>query len=181
MASIDRILNSSTYLEASEDLELLQRDELRPVRLQLELYKPELILGEQGVVSTIVVFGSARTPEPEQAQHRLVEAQRAARGAPDDKQAQQALGRAERAVEHGRYYEQAREFAQAGEARRLAQVSREIDAFVASAFGLSESALARLRERAAREPLRSILAPAKAGSRTRRIGVQHYSAGKRYT
>jgi hypothetical protein len=40
------------------------RDELRPVRLQLELLKPELMLDEQGIESTIVMFGGARIPEP---------------------------------------------------------------------------------------------------------------------
>ncbi len=46
---------------AYEDVEFLHREELRPLRLQLELLKPELLQQEQGVVSTIVVFGSART------------------------------------------------------------------------------------------------------------------------
>ncbi len=49
---------------ACEDPEFLHRDELRPTRLQLEILKPELLQREQGVVSTIVVFGSART-DPE--------------------------------------------------------------------------------------------------------------------
>ncbi len=46
---------------AYEDVDFLHREELRPLRLQLELLKPELLQQEQGVVSTIVVFGSART------------------------------------------------------------------------------------------------------------------------
>jgi uncharacterized protein (TIGR00730 family) len=46
---------------AFEDVDFLHRDELRPVRLQLELLKPELLQQEQGIVSTIVVFGSARS------------------------------------------------------------------------------------------------------------------------
>jgi len=111
MASIDRMLSSPSYLPASRDVDLLQRDELRPVRLQLELLKPELIQTEQHVVSTIVVFGSARTPEPEQARKRLADARRAAAATPDDARARRAVLRAERAVEHSRYYEQAREFA----------------------------------------------------------------------
>jgi uncharacterized protein (TIGR00730 family) len=48
---------------AFEDVDFLHRDELRPVRLQLELLKPELLQQEQGIVSTIVVFGSARVVE----------------------------------------------------------------------------------------------------------------------
>ena len=111
MTTIDRILNSPSYLKANEDVEFLRRDELRPVRLQLELLKPELIQQEQGIVSTIVVFGSARTANPEDAARQLEQAQRASTAAPGDPDAAQALRRAERAVEHSRYYAQAREFA----------------------------------------------------------------------
>jgi uncharacterized protein (TIGR00730 family) len=52
-----------SYRLAFEDVDFLHRDELRPVRLQLELLKPELLQQEQGIVSTIVVFGSARVVE----------------------------------------------------------------------------------------------------------------------
>ena len=52
------------YRLAFADEEFLCRDELRPVRLQLELLKPEMMLDEQGVDSTIVLFGGARIPEP---------------------------------------------------------------------------------------------------------------------
>ncbi len=110
MATIDRILKSPSYLKANEDLEFLRRDELRPVRLQLELLKPELIQQEQDIVSTIVVFGSARTMNPEDAARRLEQAQRKSGTAPGDPDAERALRRAERAVEHARYYAQAREF-----------------------------------------------------------------------
>jgi uncharacterized protein (TIGR00730 family) len=48
---------------AFEDLEFLKREELRPVRLMLELMKPEMLQREAGVRSTIVVFGSARMDE----------------------------------------------------------------------------------------------------------------------
>ena len=56
---------SPSYRLAFDDPDLLLRDELRPVRLQLELLKPELALQEQEVESTIVVFGSARSPSNE--------------------------------------------------------------------------------------------------------------------
>ena len=52
------------YKLAFADDEFLCRDELRPVRLQLELLKPELMLDEAGISSTIVLFGGARIPEP---------------------------------------------------------------------------------------------------------------------
>jgi len=54
----------------------LHRDELRSVRLQLELEKPELLQQEQGIVSTIVVFGSARTPSEGEGSHYYEEARR---------------------------------------------------------------------------------------------------------
>jgi hypothetical protein len=54
------VVTSSSYIPADRDTDFLQRDELRPLRLGLELLKPELIQTEQGIRSTIVVFGSAR-------------------------------------------------------------------------------------------------------------------------
>lgn len=55
---------SPSYRLAFDDPDFLCRDELRPVRLQLELLKPELMMSEYGIVSTIVLFGGARIPEP---------------------------------------------------------------------------------------------------------------------
>lgn len=52
------------YQLAFTDNEFMCRDELRPVRLQLELLKPEMMMAEYGVESTIVLFGGARIPEP---------------------------------------------------------------------------------------------------------------------
>ncbi|MEM7498044.1 MAG: LOG family protein [Pseudomonadota bacterium] len=57
---------SPTYRLAFADQDFLESDELRPVRLQLELLKPEMALDEAGVASTIVMFGGARVPAPGQ-------------------------------------------------------------------------------------------------------------------
>ncbi len=56
---------SPAYRLAFADPDFLCRDELRPVRLQLELLKPQLGLDERGITSTIVLFGGARIPRPE--------------------------------------------------------------------------------------------------------------------
>ncbi|WP_299296171.1 TIGR00730 family Rossman fold protein [uncultured Tateyamaria sp.] len=56
---------SPAYALAFADDEFLCRDELRPVRLQLELLKPEMLMNEAGIKSTIVLFGGARIPDPE--------------------------------------------------------------------------------------------------------------------
>lgn len=55
---------SPAYRLAFADEDFLCRDELRPVRLQLELLKPQMLLDESGIESTIVLFGGARIPEP---------------------------------------------------------------------------------------------------------------------
>ncbi|MEI4262906.1 LOG family protein [Roseovarius sp. D0-M9] len=52
------------YRLAFNDTDFMCREDLRPVRLQLELLKPELILNERGILSTVVLFGGARIPEP---------------------------------------------------------------------------------------------------------------------
>jgi uncharacterized protein (TIGR00730 family) len=54
-----------SYRLAFSDADFLTRDELRPVRLQLELLKTEMALAERGIASTVVMFGSARIPDPE--------------------------------------------------------------------------------------------------------------------
>ncbi|QIR86107.1 LOG family protein [Paracoccus sp. AK26] len=58
---------SPSYQLAFTDRDFLLREELRPVRLQLELLKPQMLLDEAGVESTVVMFGGARIPSPENA------------------------------------------------------------------------------------------------------------------
>ena len=93
----------SAYQLAFTDTDFLLRPELRPVRMQLELLKPELMQQAQGIESTIVIFGSARIPSQEQAEAQLAEA----RAAGDEA----ALRRAERLLGMSHYYEEARRFA----------------------------------------------------------------------
>ena len=58
---------SPTYRLAFADDDFLLREELRAVRLQLELLKPGIVLDEEGVETTVVMFGGARIPEPARA------------------------------------------------------------------------------------------------------------------
>lgn len=53
-----------TYRLAWNDPDFMTQRDLRPVRLQLELLKPEMTLAERGIRSTVVMFGGARLPEP---------------------------------------------------------------------------------------------------------------------
>jgi uncharacterized protein (TIGR00730 family) len=101
-----------SYRLAFEDVDFLLRQDLRPVRLQLELLKPELLQQEHGIRSTIAVFGSARVPDPQRALVVLASAEAAARARPRDKNAARRVGIARRMVANSRYYEEARRFAQ---------------------------------------------------------------------
>jgi uncharacterized protein (TIGR00730 family) len=105
-----RLINCQAYVTAYEDTELMERHELRPVRLQLELLKPELAQQDQNVHSTVVVFGSARTPTPETAAREQEAARQLEREKPGSPEAAAALARAAKRIEHARYYEVARAF-----------------------------------------------------------------------
>ena len=99
---------SASYKLAFQDADFLLRDELRPVRLQLELLKPELILQEQHIESTVVIYGSARITDPETAETRLVSAQAEYNRCKDDPLAAKKVTSARRTLENSRYYEEAR-------------------------------------------------------------------------
>ncbi len=107
---LDRIRRSPSYRRADQDVDFLTRDDLRPVRLQLELLKPELIQQEQGIRSTIVVFGSSRLTDPPKATARLADAEARLARNPQDVGIQRAVAVARRQVELAPYYDLAREF-----------------------------------------------------------------------
>ncbi|WP_101067539.1 LOG family protein [Roseovarius salinarum] len=91
------------YRLAFADPDFMLRDELRPVRLQLELLKPELIQDERGIDSTVVLFGGARIPRPQ------------------DK----AAARTETLAELSRFYDEARDFARMITEKSVASYGRE--------------------------------------------------------
>jgi hypothetical protein len=91
---------SPSYKLAFQDMDFLLREDLRPVRFQLELLKPELFLTEAKIGSTFVFYGSARIPAPD-----MADALVAAATNPE----QEAI--AERLKAKSRYYEVARELA----------------------------------------------------------------------
>jgi uncharacterized protein (TIGR00730 family) len=91
----------SSYRLAFIDEQFLLREDLRPVRMQLELLKPELILQEERIVATIVIFGSARLVPMDVAADRLATAETGSDKA--------AIARARMALQMSRYYEEARQ------------------------------------------------------------------------
>jgi uncharacterized protein (TIGR00730 family) len=108
---IRAIRKSTSYRQSHVDAEFMGREELRPVRLQLELLKPELIMHEQGVESTVVVFGGTRVIEREQAESRQQVARAALAQKPQDQGLLRAVAIAENVVKKAHYYDEARAFA----------------------------------------------------------------------
>jgi uncharacterized protein (TIGR00730 family) len=103
------ILASPSYRQADRDVEFLDLDATRGVRLQIDYLKTELLLTDRGVQDTIVVFGSTRIRE-RQAALRLVGALREELAKkPGDAGLQRRLGVAERLLAKSKYYDMARE------------------------------------------------------------------------
>jgi uncharacterized protein (TIGR00730 family) len=119
---VDRIpvtpqTESPAYRLAFRDLDFLKRDELRPVRLQLELLKVEMALNEMGISSTVVMFGGARIPAPENA----------------GKARTKVLG------ELSKYYEEARRFAELASKASLARLGQEFVVVTGGGPGVMEA------------------------------------------
>lgn len=98
--AMDHMMDAATevhpaYRLAYADQDFMTREELRPVRLQLELLKPHMILDEEDVRSTVVIFGSARIGEKGKKSERDY-----------DEETQKALDK------NAHYYDLAREFSQ---------------------------------------------------------------------
>src|SRR3954466_2475061 len=89
------------YRLAFQDMDFLLREDLRPVRFQLELLKPELLLDEAAIASTFVFYGSARIPEPSKADALIA-------AASTDRQRRIA----ERLKAKSKYYDESRKLAQ---------------------------------------------------------------------
>ncbi|MGE4327092.1 MAG: LOG family protein, partial [Pseudodonghicola sp.] len=108
---------SPSYRLAFADDDFLLRDELRPVRLQLELLKPELLLTERQIESTIVLFGGARIPEP----------------------AQKHTARTKTLAELSAFYDEAREFARLMTLKSIATKNREFVVTTGGGPGVMEA------------------------------------------
>ena len=119
-------LEPDAYRLAFADPEFLLRKEVRGIRFQLELLKPEMGLQAAGIHSTVVVYGSARFLPPDVAEAQLAAAQE--RGEP------QAIALAERAVRTAAYYAQAREFGRLVAAHSL-RLPQEEKLFVCTGGG----------------------------------------------
>ena len=102
---------SHAFQLAFSDTDFLVRPELRPVRLQLELLKPDLLQAEQNIHSTVVLFGSARIPCEEDGKAKVEAAREALEASPKDELLKTRLRTAKSLAAKQHFYDQARELA----------------------------------------------------------------------
>ena len=107
---VDNILQSPAYLRADHDVDFLNDHDVRGARLQLDYLKTELNLRRHGIEQTIVVFGSARIPDPIIAKQRVDDLRAAQDKTPDDSTLVEKLRVAERILANSHYYSVARDF-----------------------------------------------------------------------
>ena len=108
---LKEIMDNPSYKVAYKDLDFIASDDLRPVRLHLELLKPEKMMEEAGIHSSVVVFGGTQVASKEQADALVAAAKAKLAANADDAEAQRELVRANNVLKKSRYYEECREFA----------------------------------------------------------------------
>ena len=110
-ANLDAILSSPTYRIAHEDQDLLNSNDMRGVRMLLEITKPDLHLETAGIESTIIVFGGARIVDKDTAAAKLAQAEQRLSEHPDSSSLKRALTHAQHLLDLSRFYDAARDFA----------------------------------------------------------------------
>jgi len=108
---IRNILQSPAYQRADRDIDFLDDDDVRATRLQLDFLKTELNLQRRGIEQSIVVFGSARIPDPVVAAERVNELHAEQENNPGNATLAEDLRIAERVLAKSDYYTVARDFA----------------------------------------------------------------------
>ena len=103
--------HESSYIRAYEDIDLLNKPVMRPVRIELEVMKPELYLQAKNITQSIVCFGSARVRPEKEAKALVAQAKKALAKNPKNQLLQERLSEAQGLLSLSKYYEVGREFA----------------------------------------------------------------------
>ena len=108
--NLNLIINSDTYKLAHEDIGLLNRNEMRGVRMLLEITKPDLILEENKILSTIIIFGGASISEESKTKEKIDDIKKLIKKNPSSVLLKRNLNRLENLLLMSHYYQSAREF-----------------------------------------------------------------------
>jgi hypothetical protein len=108
--NLNLIINSDTYKLAYEDIGLLNRNEMRGVRMLLEITKPDLILEENKILSTIIIFGGASIAEESKTKEKIDDIKKLIKKNPSSLLLKRNLNRLENLLSMSHYYQSAREF-----------------------------------------------------------------------
>ena len=109
--TVASIEHESSYIRAYEDIDLLNRPVMRPVRIELEVLKPELYLQALNITQSVVCFGSARVQPEKEAKAKVAQAKKNLAKNPKSKALQERLSEAEGLLSLSKYYEVGRELA----------------------------------------------------------------------
>ena len=109
--NLESILASPTYQLAHEDQAALSSNAMRGVRMLLEITKPDVQLEQEGIESTIIVFGGARVVDQATAEQRIASARAALQADPDSPVLRNKLRRSEALLDLVPFYDAARNFA----------------------------------------------------------------------
>jgi uncharacterized protein (TIGR00730 family) len=139
-ATLSPQMLSPAYQLAFLDQQFLLRSELRPIRLQLELLKPEMVQQDEQIHSTVVVFGSARIPDPSVAKKTLQKAEHAAKKHPQDAALQARYKAVQSLVSKSHYYDESRKLARIISANCQNEGGREFVVVTGGGPGIMEAA-----------------------------------------
>lgn len=131
---------SDSYKLSYMDPHFLMRDELRPVRLQLELLKPELLQEEHGIHATVVIFGGSRVVEESEAQQKLKDTEKQVQADPSDQHALQRFEIAKRVFQKTQYYAEARKLGKILSAKCHERIGCKLVVITGGGPGIMEAA-----------------------------------------
>ena len=119
LKNLNLIINSDSYKLAHEDISFLSRDEMRGVRMLLEITKPDLILEANKILSTIIIFGGASITEESNTKKRVKNTKKLIKKNPTSIFLKRNLNRLENLLSMSHYYQSAMEFS------KLASISNQ--------------------------------------------------------
>lgn len=108
---LKEIMDHPSYRLAYLDNDFIKSEDLRPLRLELELLKPEMVMDDRGINSTVVVFGGTQILPKHEADEMMAEAKAAMEKDPDAEESKRLMIRAERFQAKIRYYDECHKFA----------------------------------------------------------------------